>query len=721
MPTSGQYISTYKGLPLEEVEKLGASLEEKYYKGLADYSALQTMMAQQEIRDEDRQMHDQITGEISGSLQDIADKGNFEQANAQISLLATKYAGDKRVAAMMQNQAKAKEAQDLINKMKAEGRSPLIFSGPGDWGQTVDPETGESRTFNYDIEAMQDYDRRKSMIWDQLKANTENIPPQQMKGIMEGYIRTGKISGITDERVRDALESSLADYMDTTEYDQEFRKGVSEAIRSGMSEEDAKASVQESIKNDMLQKGLMRVSENVQENYMYDKAYEARLKHAQEQQEINHAVNVGFVGDFVGFQGSTNTVGSKKIAEMLNLEEGDMDGSYRMVGSEMRMNLSDAYQSEIDNKHGQGTTSNLKGLTSQNIDMGEAKTSMEKYQQELADPELQSAYPAVYAQIQSAAANAEQNYQAKANDYYKGYSKQLMSMGWDGIINYNGAPTHVNDIPQEDFVNVMETFKESPASSVPAGSSSWAKAIGSYSDALNTYEANQDIADANIDAENAVNYILRDLPSVDIRFKTNDNVERIVDENTGDVITGIHYLAYVPESQLEKEQRKMLKKAGHKPKKVHAGYDNKGNELTREVYELPGIMKKNYAEQLPLSEQERYNREVFQGKDIGSAEQRQRAGNLQNEMNYYKQITHNFNNIRANPALMNPDNITEGNFQALAKKYNSGQQLNAAEFGVLYLYDMKHNDPNRYREYNKTTKHGEKANILSSYQKENPL
>jgi len=117
IPSSGQYISTYAGAPVEEMQMLGQKLEQNYMQGIEGASAFNVMRDNiaNSVLDKDNEMVMGVFDKAGKELKGFAEKGDYENALPAIMRASTQVSGNKLL-----NEAKseAKKAQEYLDRGK---------------------------------------------------------------------------------------------------------------------------------------------------------------------------------------------------------------------------------------------------------------------------------------------------------------------------------------------------------------------------------------------------------------------------------------------------------------------------------------------------------------------------------------------------------------------------------------------------------------------------
>lgn len=104
LPTKGEYISTYAGLPLEQTEKFLTDSRQRYYENIATTGKIGAAIAQLDLLDKDNPLRDTWKKNIDEHIQGVAkDENAWENAGFQTAMMAANFAGDDGVQLGLRN------------------------------------------------------------------------------------------------------------------------------------------------------------------------------------------------------------------------------------------------------------------------------------------------------------------------------------------------------------------------------------------------------------------------------------------------------------------------------------------------------------------------------------------------------------------------------------------------------------------------------------------
>lgn len=259
--TNSRYISTYAGLPLEQIQNTGNVLQQRYYQNLANQNAIELALEQQPYLENDKTIQDSLRDDLQKAIKQIAaDGGNYENATQKINSLSRAYLGDKRRLAAEKNYKTIEEEIQRENEMRAKGITPLTRNDRQNFS-TVDPETGQLSNYTSDLQAQLNYNKAQEELFDDLKASVGSLHLKELTGdekkALAGYLKTGQWQGISNSRITNYLNHAMNRYKDTPEYAQQKYFGLSD----------------QDIKSQLLSTGLEQVFSQSKEDLIRDLQY----------------------------------------------------------------------------------------------------------------------------------------------------------------------------------------------------------------------------------------------------------------------------------------------------------------------------------------------------------------------------------------------------------------------------------------------------------------
>lgn len=117
LPTSGEYISTYAGLPIAETAALGEVINKNYREGIEGVSAFNVMRDNVQVDDADMEMKDQAFDDAGSFLKEYAEQGNFEDAYPAIVRATSMVSGNKNLRKAMLEYKEKQDHAELAEKL----------------------------------------------------------------------------------------------------------------------------------------------------------------------------------------------------------------------------------------------------------------------------------------------------------------------------------------------------------------------------------------------------------------------------------------------------------------------------------------------------------------------------------------------------------------------------------------------------------------------------
>lgn len=117
LPSSDQYVSTYAGVPIQELSALGDTIGKKYDKGLEGVSAFNVMRDNVQVDEADMELKDSLFDDAGKSLKSYAESGDYENAYPAISQATSKIAGNKDLRKAKSAYIEKSKHQDALEKM----------------------------------------------------------------------------------------------------------------------------------------------------------------------------------------------------------------------------------------------------------------------------------------------------------------------------------------------------------------------------------------------------------------------------------------------------------------------------------------------------------------------------------------------------------------------------------------------------------------------------
>jgi hypothetical protein len=275
-------------LPFEEMAAVLKERQNQYDTTSNAQLAEQDKFNKFQTRGIDAAGKNHIIGEYENEIKSVLDQhgGDYGAAGRDLDAVARKYSQNE-----YWNRAKDAYTQEeaynkFANEAKAQGKTVLDFNRKFKETAVYDPQTGQYNDVgSWDSAQGLDYGSRMSNDM-KLHADTFGTALQQAGGDIQGYLKYATVNGISDGKVRRAVDEGYTRYMHSDEGRQHTRKLIE---IDGMSAGQA----QQEIKNGLLAAGMQQVHSNVTPHYMADQeyAYEQKAKAAKAKAEKEQADN----------------------------------------------------------------------------------------------------------------------------------------------------------------------------------------------------------------------------------------------------------------------------------------------------------------------------------------------------------------------------------------------------------------------------------------------
>jgi len=132
LPSSGQYISTYRGLPIEETAALGETITKNFERGMAGVSAYNVMRDNVSVLNKDSDMKNAIFDKSYKEIQEYAKNGDYENALPAIMKATSMVSGNQELKSARASKAAAdKFAVDIQDSDAEQWLKDLAISRLG--------------------------------------------------------------------------------------------------------------------------------------------------------------------------------------------------------------------------------------------------------------------------------------------------------------------------------------------------------------------------------------------------------------------------------------------------------------------------------------------------------------------------------------------------------------------------------------------------------------
>jgi len=117
IPSSGQYVSTYAGQPIQEVAALGDSLNKAYDRGFEGVTAFNAMQNNVQVDDADMALKDKLFDDVSTGLKKYAERGDYENASHTVLSAVSNIARNKDLKKAKASYIEKVKHQETLEKM----------------------------------------------------------------------------------------------------------------------------------------------------------------------------------------------------------------------------------------------------------------------------------------------------------------------------------------------------------------------------------------------------------------------------------------------------------------------------------------------------------------------------------------------------------------------------------------------------------------------------
>jgi hypothetical protein len=223
---NAEYVPRFVGSNYEQLNQAAQVLDARYRENKAYSDKVAMALAQEQYLDSDKQIKDDLAQSIYGQINDIGSSDeNFENSTAAVSQLARDFFTNQNRLRALDNYKRVEQAKALRTQLGAEA---LNFGDNPDAFSTLDPETGEARTFNNGIERRADYSRKMQELLGRVADDGYSIDPSGQKIKFDDYerylIRSGQVNKIDGNKLNRLVEGLIPSYKASAEGKQDIRR-----------------------------------------------------------------------------------------------------------------------------------------------------------------------------------------------------------------------------------------------------------------------------------------------------------------------------------------------------------------------------------------------------------------------------------------------------------------------------------------------------------------
>lgn len=223
------YIAPQQQLPVEEFNNLGAVLNQRYDKNIAEWDALDAFINQVQLSDADQGIKTSVVQDTRNILKDIREKGNWENGRLQVREVAKRLANDQSLTIGQQNFKRMQEQMAKEADMRTQGINLIDFNQGRFAQSTIDPTTGRARVLDFSgSERLQDYDARRKSLFEGLQADgfdrESSSPVMNAATGMVYQVGSGASARyVSAKKVKEVAQRNLNNYLESQEGQQEYK------------------------------------------------------------------------------------------------------------------------------------------------------------------------------------------------------------------------------------------------------------------------------------------------------------------------------------------------------------------------------------------------------------------------------------------------------------------------------------------------------------------
>ena len=239
------YKSTFVDPGVENFKEVAKIYRETYDRNEESTNLMLKTVNQMDLMkgDEAAGLRDSFRDNISASLGSVIEQGNYEDASLAVNDAYRYLTSDMSVIQAQKNAAEYKKDQEYIQQFGMDG--VVDFNdGLSEVFSTVDPETGELRSYTSKMEQKGDYAGRMQSLLGNIAEDMSSMGPEF--GDIDGdqvmdYLKFGNTGGVSSAKLDRVVEKLYNTYTQSSEGAQDFRRLTQTGRR--LRPEDAKADI----------------------------------------------------------------------------------------------------------------------------------------------------------------------------------------------------------------------------------------------------------------------------------------------------------------------------------------------------------------------------------------------------------------------------------------------------------------------------------------------
>jgi len=218
-----QQRSTYVGNTLGEFMQMLPYGQQRYDESRNAFEAADAMLDNIDHLEGDREAAEMLITPFKQRITEAQQSGDYRKLYNDASKLSKQVLNDKGLKVLQSSYNNAMKQRELESTL---GSKALSFTDPSQHKSITYDAEGRPQYNVYvpRVEERQDYDGRMVDIYGILKADGFPIDLREHRGDIEGFLEHGKVSGISDPKVRQYLEKAYERYISTPEGVQDFER-----------------------------------------------------------------------------------------------------------------------------------------------------------------------------------------------------------------------------------------------------------------------------------------------------------------------------------------------------------------------------------------------------------------------------------------------------------------------------------------------------------------
>lgn len=247
------YIQPYVAPPIQEFDRMGEVLNERYETNVANMTELELLANQIQVLPTSQHIKDQMLSEVNATLSELKERGDLEYAAPRVREAARRFATDSNLLQASENFKLAQQYDEELRQARLTGQNMLQFRDYRN-EEFID---GQLQRISSDNQQQLNYRERYESYFDGLQPESFSISEsgwsQGPGGIYQQTGRAEQTAGIAVDRIQNIVDQNLDSVITSTnEGIQRFRV-LTEL--NGLTTDEAR----EVIRGEMMGAGLERV------------------------------------------------------------------------------------------------------------------------------------------------------------------------------------------------------------------------------------------------------------------------------------------------------------------------------------------------------------------------------------------------------------------------------------------------------------------------------